>query len=98
MASIWFVKEGEPQSGDSIAQKPIDWCVKNLGLKPDNWIAGLEERNLTIGQKTATGAVADYRFVIVKIDDVAGAKGWKPGFYLLDVEPRNARRVIDTVP
>jgi hypothetical protein len=101
MPSIWFAKEGKVQAGDPIAQKPVDWCVKNLGLQPGNWIADLGQTNLTIGEKTPLGTFADYRFVVVEIDndDVrAGAKGWNTGFYLLEMNPRDARRVIDTVP
>jgi len=101
MASIWFVKEGEIQKGYPIAQKPVGWCVKNLGLPSDNWIAGLGQTSLTIGQKTILGVYGDYPFVVVEIDDDdvrAGAQSWKTGFYLLEINPRDARRVIDTIP
>ena len=101
MATVWFVKEGGIQVGPSIARKPVDWCVKNLGLQPSNWIAGSRQEDLTIGQKTTLGAYADYRFVIVEIDDddvSAGATGWKLGYYLLEMGVPDARRIIDTVP
>jgi len=52
MATIRFLQEGEIQKGPPIATKPLDRCVINLGLRPDNWIA---KKNLTVGEKSETG-------------------------------------------
>ena len=101
MATIWFVKEGEIQVGPPIAQRSVDWCVENLGLQASNWITGPKRTHLVIGQKMPLGALGEYRFVVVEIDadDVdAGVKGWKMGYYLLEIAPRDARRIINTVP
>ena len=40
MATIWFLKDGEAQLAFPIARKPLEWCVKNIGLRPDNWRLG----------------------------------------------------------
>ena len=101
MATIWFCREGEIQVGPPIAQRSIDWCVKNLGLQASNWMAGPKQTHLVIGQKSPLGALGEYRFVVVEIDDDdvdAGVKGWKMGYYLLEIEPRDARRIINTIP
>jgi len=54
MATIWFLKEGEAQLAFPIAQKPLDWCVKTIGLRPDNWRADLRSKNLTIAENSPT--------------------------------------------
>ena len=86
MATVWFAKEGEIQVGFPIAEKPVAWCVENLGLRPESWIASLKQYNLTIGQKTKLGEFKEPRFVVVELEeeDLHGAdKAWKLGFYLL---------------
>jgi len=50
MATVWFLKEGDVQLAFPIARKPLEWCVKNIGLRPDNWRADLARKNLTIAK------------------------------------------------
>ena len=64
-------------------------------------MAGPKQTHLVIGKKSPLGALGEYRFVVVEIDDDdvdAGVKGWKMGYYLLEIGPRDARRIINTVP
>jgi hypothetical protein len=94
MATTWFLQRG-PHS----AQKPIDWCVINLGLKPENWIGPLVQRDLAVAETNAAlGPYRDVRCVIIVVteDDLLGksTEEWKPGLYLLDIPLREARQIL----
>ena len=93
MATIWFLQEGKIQKGPPIAIKPLDWCVINLGLRPDNWIA---EKNLAVGEKSATGRgpYRGFRFVLVEVSQDDLRTGWKTGFHLLDTDATEVRKVL----
>ena len=101
MATIWFLKDGEAQLAFPIARKPLEWCVKNIGLRPDNWRADLARKNLTIAKNSTTG-LGTYRafgYVIVEIDndDLATSlvsKEWKQGFHLLDSDEIEASKIL----
>ncbi len=99
VVTIWFVKEGEIQVGSPIAEKPLDWCVETLGLRQDNWIAPLERKNLTIGEKKVLGEYGPFRFVVIEIteDDLRAIsdKAWQPGFYLLDMDVVEVKRILE---
>lgn len=101
MATIWFLKEGEIQVGPPKGEKPLDWCVENLGLQPDNWITDLATKNLTIGEKSKAGLgpYRGFRFVIIQVDDddlsTVSAKNWKPGFHLLEMDATEARKILE---
>jgi hypothetical protein len=98
LATIWFLKEGELHAGPSIERKSLDWSVENLGLRPDNWIADLPTKNLTIGEKSEAGLgpYRGFRFVIVEInqDELGTNSGWKTGFHLLDIDATEAGKVL----
>jgi hypothetical protein len=94
MATTWFL-----QRGPHAAEKPIDWCVNNLGLMPENWIAPLGQKHLTVDEKDPKlGPHRHIRFVIIVItaDDLRdkSAEDWKPGLYLLDIPLREARQIL----
>src|ERR1044071_7001808 len=98
MATIWFVNEAEVQHGPSAADKPLDWCVSELGLRPENWVTDLATTNLTLGEKTNPEPChRGSRFVLVQIgdEDLAGSDGWKTGFHLLDMEAATARNLLE---
>ena len=101
MATVWFLKEGDVQSAFPIARKPLDWCVKNIGLRPDNWRADLARKNLTIAKNSTTGFGTDQTFgyVVVEIDkdDLATSRmggEWKTGFHLLDSDEIGATNIL----
>jgi len=52
MGNYLVSKRGQAQSAFPISRKPLEWCVKNIGLRPDNWRAVLRRKNLAIA-KTA---------------------------------------------
>jgi len=100
MATMWFFKEGEVQSGFSRGHRSIDWCVNNLGLRQHNWFAPLTTKELTFGEKRTNG-LEPYRsfcFVIVALKEedleTAPHNGWRPGFYLLNMGATEARAVL----
>jgi len=98
MAIIWFLKEGEIQVGPPKAEKPLEWCVQNLDLQPENWLAPLEQKNITIGQKTKLGEYRSFRFVLIEVNDndLRGAdQTWKQGFHLLDMDAQTARPILE---
>jgi hypothetical protein len=90
MATTWFL-----QRGPHAAEKPIDWCVSNLGLRPENWIGPLVQKG---DKDPALATYRDLRFVIIVVteDDLQdkSSEEWKPGLYLLDMPLREARQIL----
>jgi len=92
-------KGGRSSVSFSIARKPLEWCVNNIGLRPDNWRTDLATKNLTIAQNSRTGFGETYPvfgYIIVEIDkdDLATSrlsKEWKQGFHLLESDEIEAR-------
>lgn len=102
MAIIWFLKEGEVQGAFPIAEKSLDWCVKTIGLRPENWRADVATKKLTIAQQTRThpGTQRPFGYVIVEIgeDDLAKnsvSKEWKQGFHLLDSDEIEPGKILE---
>lgn len=60
MAIVYFVRDGEPQVGSAVAEKPLAWCVENLDLRQEMWIASLETPNLTIRETTGFFGVRQF--------------------------------------
>jgi hypothetical protein len=98
MATIWFLKEGEIQTGPAEAEKPLDWCIKNLGLRQDNWWADLTTTSIVIGEKAkgGLGPFRGFRYVLVEVnqDNIGKGSDWPPGFYLLDTNATDARKIL----
>ena len=96
MAKIWFVREGKsPTLGDAAAEKPVQWCIDELGLNPGQWIAPLSSPR-RIGKSDHLDEVKEFKHVIVELDDkdISALKQghWKSGFYLLaNISPSNVR-------
>ena len=99
MATIWFLKSGETQSGASIAEKSLDWCVQSLGLRPDNWIASLETRHLTIDEKedSRRAPFGGFSHAVVRLSDaeISDKCIWKPGLYLLSKHATEVKKILD---
>ncbi|HEX9444131.1 MAG TPA: hypothetical protein VGA73_08415 [Candidatus Binatia bacterium] len=85
MATIWLAEEGTPLHGDPVAEKPLDWCVEELGLRR---LARLSRPtgNLTIGQERAGAFGGPRNYVVVGLDEgeaaVHSSEDWKSGYYL----------------
>ncbi|HKA33798.1 MAG TPA: hypothetical protein VKH64_11325 [Candidatus Binatia bacterium] len=92
MAKIWFVKEDTfPMRGHKQADRSVAWCVERLGLAPKQRApsAGV------IGGADLSGAGCSR--VVVSIgreDDEPAAANWLRGFYLLTIDPDEARRAL----
>lgn len=80
MAKIWFVKEGLTGQGDPVAEKTLNWCVQNLGLKPTDWKSSLNSP-LTLGQRTALSEYSNLRFVVISLEENEATIDWKAGYY-----------------
>jgi hypothetical protein len=94
MATTWFL-----QRGPHAAERPIDWCVIHLGLRPENWIGPIVQKELTdSAMHPAASPYRDLRSVIIVVteDDLVGKSPseWKPGLYLLDIPLREARQIL----
>jgi hypothetical protein len=99
MATIWYLKEGVRQVGPSAAEKSLDWFVRNLDLRIDNWIAGLETKNLTVGDKSnpELAPYRGFRYAVIEVSDadLQNRNDWKTGFYLLKKDATQVRKILD---
>src|ERR1051325_4382479 len=91
MAIVWFVQDVDIQVAFPIARKPLEWCIKKIGLRPENWRPDLKRDNLTVLASSRTRKYQSLGYVVVEIDQEdfpAGdvSKGWKHGFHLLGSE------------
>ena len=68
MATIWVAEEGTPLHGDPVAEKPLDWCVEELGRRR---LARLSRptSNLIIGQQRPAASGGGRNYVVVGLDD-----------------------------
>ena len=89
MAKIWMHKSGEAQRGERADDRPLNFCIDELQLRQDDWIAPLDKKDpLIIGEKedpTRT-PFRGLRFVVVEInnDDLScKSPDWRTGYYLL---------------
>ena len=98
MAIVWFVKEGDVQVSFPIARKPLQWCIDNIGLRPDNWRSDLTSGNLTVSERDATANYQQFGYVVVEVDqeDLATSSmsnQWRQGFHLLDSNEIEAGKI-----
>jgi hypothetical protein len=92
MATIWFLEEG-PIQGPPAAEKSLGWCVKNLGLRADDWIAPQNS-------KPELAAYRGFCYVVVQVSDadLTDTKNWKTGFYLLEKDATRVRKILQNNP
>ena len=97
MAKIWFARRGpEPtNSSDPHTELPLPDCVSKLGLRKAQRISPLEQTpKFDVQAKMAS--FTGPHFVVVEIDDAEAKKHqWQSGFYLLDISPQDARKILD---
>jgi hypothetical protein len=86
MAKIWQAEEGQPLGGPPVAEKPLDWCVEQLGLRRAGRLANPAER-VVIGASRQGLFGGPRRFVVVGLDDeetrAHSNEGWRSGYYLV---------------
>jgi hypothetical protein len=86
MAKIWQAEEGQPIGGTPVAEKPLSWCVEELGLRRLSRLANPSE-TVVIGADRHGLFGGQRRFVVVRLDDeettAHSNEGWKSGYYLV---------------
>ena len=94
MARVWMAQEGSrANSGGPWREMTLDECQQKLGLIPSDFKSDLADPP-HFGDTTKPPAMfRDPVAVVVEVDDAEAAKhGWKPGFYVLDVSPKQAEK------
>jgi hypothetical protein len=92
MAKVWMVKEGSDLAKDAPWRTmPLPQCQEKLSLSQANFKSDLT-RIPTFGDTSnPLVALRDPIVVFVEIDCIEAEKHqWKPGFYMLDIEPKEA--------
>src|SRR5215467_16297986 len=86
MAKIWQTEEGQPLGGTPVAEKPLDWCVEQLGLRRVARLANPSEP-VVIGTNRRGLYGGPRRFVVVGLDEdetrAHSNEGWRSGYYLV---------------
>lgn len=98
VANIWFVQEGVPAKGYPVAERPFQWCLDELQLRPFDWLISLEQR-WVVGDKSNLSVFTNSRYVFVELreEDISdlSVKGWKPGYYIVHVSVEEAKRRLN---
>ena len=91
MAKVWVCKYGAaPTSGPMLADKPLAECVKLLRVVKTAFLGGVTAKKL-FGQTDDAIADKGFEHVVVLVSEAeAGPSGWKAGFYLAPVTPKDA--------
>jgi hypothetical protein len=86
MAKIWLAREGTPLQGPPFAEKPLQRCIDELGLRRGSRLASSTEP-LVIGRTFSPSAFGPRYYVAVELDEEASTaysqEGWKSGYYLV---------------
>lgn len=88
MAKIWLLQEGVPLQGNPLAEKPLPWCVTELGLRRGYRLATPRE-TVIIGRTCAAdlSPFGNRRYVVIELEDpeTAAYAGdfWRNGYYLV---------------
>ena len=90
MASVWFCFEGpEPTRGGPAYRTPVIHCIEELGLSESQLLSGVLPPRPKFNERSKLGAFAGYKHVVVELDrGEAATVGWRPGYYLLTLTPR----------
>jgi hypothetical protein len=88
MAKIWLLQEGVPLQGNPLAEKPLPWCVDELGLRRGYRLPTPREA-LIIGRSFSPdlSPFGNRRYVIIELEDpeTTAYTGdcWRNGYYLV---------------
>jgi hypothetical protein len=80
MAKICFMREGLTGRADPVAEKPLAWCIEELGLQPADWWADLETK-FTIDKWLELSPYSRLRWVLIQLDEAEASDNWKSGYY-----------------
>jgi hypothetical protein len=72
---------------------PLAACVAKIALKKRHWMSPLHCAP-RFGDQNEQGSHLDpYKHVVVKLsEEEAKASGWRAGYYLIDLNPKQAMR------
>jgi hypothetical protein len=94
MPAIWLSK-GDKQT-EELGNLSINECEKKLGMTKDEYVCDLANPpRFGNAVDQPASAVSGYRYVVVEISaPEATASGWKSGFYVVQVTPKDARKIM----
>ena len=89
MAKVWFARDGEnPTGAEPRYDRPLQECARQLGRAQR--LCGLDQRPV-IGEESPLSQY--YQYVICWVDhQEAFAQGWKAGYYLLEISPKEVAK------
>jgi hypothetical protein len=97
MAKIWLLREGVPPGGNPLAEKPLPWCVDQLGLKTYYWLAS-QRQPPVIGRASNLKTYPDPRYVIVMLENqdatAHSCESWRRGYYLALISAEAVRKKL----
>ncbi|HEY2990473.1 MAG TPA: hypothetical protein VGL11_22345 [Candidatus Binatia bacterium] len=88
MAKIWLIQEGIPLKGPPMAERPLHWCVDELGLRRGYRLATPRE-TLIIGRTSASdrSPFSNRQYVVVELEEeettAHSSEGWRSAYYLV---------------
>jgi hypothetical protein len=80
MAKICFMREGLTGRVDPVAEKPLAWCIEELGLRTADWWADLETKFI-IDKWIELSPYSQLRWVLIRLDETEASGNWKIGYY-----------------
>jgi hypothetical protein len=98
MAKICFMREELTGRANPVAEKPLAWCIEELGLQTADWWADLETK-FTIDKWLELSGYSRPRWVVIQVDVTEAGGNWKTGYYfsplikILDVKKTTLIRV-----
>lgn len=99
MAKIWLCRDGGPNNGGPLGERPLPWCQDKLKLKvvETNYLGDLTAPPRFGEKDDPVAPFREYRYVVVEVTEAdAPPKGAKCGFYLADVTPKEAAAALAT--
>ncbi len=91
MAKVWFVRERpDPTTGTPAYDISLQQCIDQLGLTKNDWLHDLDRTPRF--QAPRSVAVPEDRHVVCQVDDPEASEwGWRTGYYLLEISPKEVR-------
>jgi hypothetical protein len=80
MAKICFMREGLTGRANPVAEKPLAWCIEELGLQTADWWSDLETQ-FTIDKWIELSPYSRLRWVVIQPDETEASDNWKSGYY-----------------
>ena len=89
---VLFMREGSQRQRGAAAYKiALRACVEKIALKKRHWASPLHSTSRFGDQSAQCSHLDPYKHVVVKLGEAeATASGWKAGYYLIDLNPKQA--------